>query len=209
MRDDALRKKQQQETRRRLLAAARDLYLAKGYDRTSLGAVARAAGVTTGAVYANFEGKADLFLTVLEERADELFDVRLADIDACPTLAGKLRRLGAHYARRLEGDRLGVPLHLDLVNRAAADEAIRRRLAARLELLHARVRERLGPYLAEHLPPSVPVDDVVTAAIALVDGYMMHQVITGDGQGVSRLFEHLARLGALFEGVDPGGGDST
>lgn len=197
------RKQRQIETRRRLLAAARGLYLEKGYDGTSLAAVARAAGLTTGAVYANFEGKADLFLCVLEAQAAELLDHRLADIDACPTLAGKLRRLGAHYARRLEGDRLGVPLHLDLVNRAATDETIRRRLAAQLEGLHARIAERLGPYLAEHLPPSVPLDDVVTAAIALVDGYMMHQVITGDGQGVTRLFEHLARLGALFDAQGP------
>lgn len=45
----------------RLLLAAKDEFLKKGYEAASLGAICRAAGVTTGALYKRYEGKEDLF----------------------------------------------------------------------------------------------------------------------------------------------------
>lgn len=47
-------------TRERLLRAAYDLLVANGYQATTVQAVARRAGLTTGAIYANFGGKQDL-----------------------------------------------------------------------------------------------------------------------------------------------------
>jgi AcrR family transcriptional regulator len=50
-----------------LLATAEELFLSGGYAATSVDTVASAAGYTTGAVYSNFGGKADLFIAVLEQ----------------------------------------------------------------------------------------------------------------------------------------------
>ena len=47
-------------TRDRLLAAAYELLIANGYQATTLQAVARRAGLTTGAIYAHFGGKQEL-----------------------------------------------------------------------------------------------------------------------------------------------------
>src|SRR5688572_12463212 len=47
-------------TRDRLLSAAYDLLVARGYQATTVQAVAREAGLTTGAIYANFGGKQEL-----------------------------------------------------------------------------------------------------------------------------------------------------
>lgn len=47
-------------TRDRLLHAAYDLLVERGYQATTLQAVARQAGLTTGAIYANFGGKQEL-----------------------------------------------------------------------------------------------------------------------------------------------------
>src|SRR4051794_27141735 len=58
-------------TRERLLATAEDVFFsANGYGATSVEAIAAAAGYTTGAIYSNFGGKADLFLAVLERVAE-------------------------------------------------------------------------------------------------------------------------------------------
>ena len=66
-------------TRGRLLETAEAMFLSSGYADTSVDAVAHAAGYTTGAVYSNFGGKADLFLAVLESQtAAELAAVRAA-----------------------------------------------------------------------------------------------------------------------------------
>src|SRR4051812_2616803 len=68
-----------QVTRARLLAAAEEMFLARGFTGTTVDAVAADAGYTTGAVYSNFGGKADLFLAVLEQAAEaELAAVRAA-----------------------------------------------------------------------------------------------------------------------------------
>ncbi|MBU2963642.1 TetR/AcrR family transcriptional regulator [Citreicella sp. C3M06] len=60
------RKQAAQRTRDRLIEAAETLFGARGYNATSLDAIAAEAGYTKGAVYANFPGKEALFLAVLE-----------------------------------------------------------------------------------------------------------------------------------------------
>ena len=55
-------------TRGRLLEAAYELLAARGYQATTVQAVAQRAGLTTGAIYANFGGKQDLVVhAVLDE----------------------------------------------------------------------------------------------------------------------------------------------
>src|SRR4051794_3473016 len=57
-------------TRERLLATAEDVFFTHGYGDTSVDGLAAAAGYTTGAIYSNFGGKADLFLAILERVAE-------------------------------------------------------------------------------------------------------------------------------------------
>ena len=55
-------------TRDRLLVAAYELLIINGYQATTLQAVARRAGLTTGAIYAHFGGKQELMAhAVLDE----------------------------------------------------------------------------------------------------------------------------------------------
>ena len=53
-----------ERTRASLLEAARALVREKGHERTTLEAVARRAGMTTGAIYGNFKNREDLFLAL-------------------------------------------------------------------------------------------------------------------------------------------------
>jgi AcrR family transcriptional regulator len=65
---------QGEETRAALLTAARELFGGAGYAATSLDEVAARAGVTKGALYHHFRGKADLFLAVYEQVKREISD---------------------------------------------------------------------------------------------------------------------------------------
>lgn len=56
------------ETRRRVLDAAYDVFAEHGIAASSLRDVARAAGLTKGAIYSSFTGKDELVLTLMEER---------------------------------------------------------------------------------------------------------------------------------------------
>ena len=53
------------ETRSRILDAAERVFSRRGVSRTSLDDIARAAGVTRGAIYWHFKDKADLFGAML------------------------------------------------------------------------------------------------------------------------------------------------
>src|ERR687894_2211734 len=59
-------------TRAALVAAARRLFAERGYAAVGTPEVVAAAGVTRGALYHQFEGKADLFLAVYEAVEQEL-----------------------------------------------------------------------------------------------------------------------------------------
>lgn len=53
-----------ERTRAKLLEAARQLVREKGYEHTTLEAVAKRAGMTTGAIYGNFKNREELFVAL-------------------------------------------------------------------------------------------------------------------------------------------------
>ena len=54
------------ETRAQLLEAAADVFAARGYDGASISAISEAAGLSSGAIYAHYTSKAELFVAVLD-----------------------------------------------------------------------------------------------------------------------------------------------
>jgi AcrR family transcriptional regulator len=68
------REAQGDATRLALVSAARELFGQKGYAATSLDDVAAQAGVTKGALYHHFDGKANLFQEVYEQVMREVSD---------------------------------------------------------------------------------------------------------------------------------------
>lgn len=61
-----------QRTRQALISAAKALFTAHGYADATVRSIARATGMSTGAVFANFADKADLFAEVLANDHDAL-----------------------------------------------------------------------------------------------------------------------------------------
>jgi AcrR family transcriptional regulator len=62
------RLERQQQTRDELLDSATRLFASRGFGGASIDEIATAAGYTSGAIYANFAGKEDLFLSAFEEQ---------------------------------------------------------------------------------------------------------------------------------------------
>ncbi len=64
-------------TRERLIDAAAQVFAEKGYDRAGVQEISRRAGLTTGAIYGRFGGKAELLQAAIDSRTtdelDELF----------------------------------------------------------------------------------------------------------------------------------------
>ena len=60
-----------EETRQRLLATAADVFARLGYERASIAQIASDAGLSTGAIYAHYAGKAELFVATLRAHAEQ------------------------------------------------------------------------------------------------------------------------------------------
>src|SRR5919112_806301 len=61
-----------QQTRAKVLAAARRLFSEEGYEGATIRDIAAAAGMSTGAVFANFTDKSDLFREIMQDDMEAL-----------------------------------------------------------------------------------------------------------------------------------------
>jgi AcrR family transcriptional regulator len=129
----ARRDEQAHETRLRIIRAARELFVSKGYGRTTLAEIAREAGVAVETVYAAFGNKATLLRQTwyVVSRGDEkdvpLFD--RAEMQAIldePDLAIRVRR---HAAFVTTTNRRMGPLTAALEGAAASEPAAAEMLA--------------------------------------------------------------------------------
>lgn len=109
------RAQQRRRTEERILAAARQMFADLGYDRTTIRAVARAAGVDAGLVMHYFGSKDELFARAAEVPADDFPGGGSAD-EVAEALLGSL-------ARRLDSEPVAslAVLRSMLTNADAAD----------------------------------------------------------------------------------------
>lgn len=78
------------ETRARILEAARHKFAAHGYESTSNRALAKDAGLTTGAIYHYFDSKLDIYVAVYDEAQRHVFTRFQAAIEGERTFKGQL-----------------------------------------------------------------------------------------------------------------------
>ena len=63
----------------RLLEAAAQVFAERGYDKAGVAEIARRAGVTTGAIYARYPGKAELLVEAIDPHAGDELEILFAD----------------------------------------------------------------------------------------------------------------------------------
>jgi AcrR family transcriptional regulator len=117
-------------TRDRLVAAAIQVFVEQGYEQARVQDIARAAGLTTGAIYANFRDKRELLLAAIASRFESEVETMFDAAEHTPP-RDLLAVLGARIAFR-DDDR---PLLLDAVVAGERDDALR-------ELLQGAVSQR-------------------------------------------------------------------
>ena len=90
-------------TRQKVLDAARTLFAERGYEPATIRDIAKGAGMSTGAVFANFQDKAELFEAVLSEDLAKLAETLRTAAAAESTLRARLlAALTAGYHGSLE-----------------------------------------------------------------------------------------------------------
>jgi AcrR family transcriptional regulator len=143
------RSEQQARTRARLIEAAAKVFARRGFDAASVEEIAEEAGYSHGAVYSNFDGKADLFLAVFEDymaqRVRELADTQAALAPDAP-LEVRARALADQWMDRLARDRDSFVLHMEFLTHAGRDQELAERFGTRSSAM----RDALARYIAQY-----------------------------------------------------------
>ena len=158
-------KDEAQETRNRILDAAERVFSDHGVSRTSLDDVAKAAGVTRGAIYWHFKDKSDLFAAMVNRvtlpmeamvarSSDESLADPLASLKECAVTCLKRTATDPQCQRVFDvvthkceylGEMAGVARRISSIQKGCVDrseQAIRN--AVRRRLLPASVNPRLA-----------------------------------------------------------------
>ena len=155
---------------KRLLGAAIDIFAERGLDKAGVAAIARRAGVTTGAIYSRWAGKQEMLLDALDlVMTAELSQLLTADGDA--SVADILESLGADLLVR-EG--ATDALLMEAVSAAHRDPEFRTMLNIRF----AEQEERLAVMVDQGkatgvIDPALPTDAVVALCHAISLGFVV------------------------------------
>jgi AcrR family transcriptional regulator len=99
-----LRKARQARTREALLDAAARVFARRGYAKAGLEEIAEEAGYSTGAVYSNFSGKDELFLTMVDRQISRETEQLVDVVRGAETVEERLRVGAAQWMDFLRRD---------------------------------------------------------------------------------------------------------
>jgi AcrR family transcriptional regulator len=185
-----LRERKKRETREALTRAAHELFVDRGYEETTLGEIADAAGVSTRTIFAYFPGKEDILFATVQT----MLDAVVAALADRPTGTDALAALREFI---LSSEHQKTELDCKLGELIAADPTLsshkRARIAQLQEVLAAAIADDLGvgpddlrPQVAaasltaafevlerqERDPSAVPTSEEIAAAIEPVISFV-------------------------------------
>lgn len=162
--------------RTRLLAAAAEVFAEKGYDGARVGEIARRAGLTTGAIYANFSGKAELLLEAIRHLSAFELDEIVAVIASATDPLDAIVAMGSELATRGADER--EPLLIEALVAVRRDAQVREAMRGLVE-----DRERLFSTLVEQARARGEIDDGIDTAtvtrfsFALAFGFLLFEAM--------------------------------
>jgi len=178
------RAEQQAQTRARLIDAAARVFAQRGFQAASVEEIAEEAGYSHGAVYSNFDGKADLFLAVFEDymaqRVRELAETQAGLAEDAP-LEVRARALADQWMDRLARDRESFVLHMEFVAHADRDPELARRFGTRSAAMRQAVSRYIVQYQHEaEAELAMPADDLALILRALGIGLAIEWLVSPD-----------------------------
>ena len=127
------RQDRKERTRAEIVAAAREVFLHRGFHGASLEEISEQAGYTKGAVYSNFAGKDELFLAVFDAHAAGRARAYTQAAAGAATLEEGLQALSREMTTGAQADPRWVPVLIEFWTHASRQEALRRQVSERHE----------------------------------------------------------------------------
>lgn len=127
---ERVRRQPRAQTREQLLHAAERVFAQRGFHGASVENISREAGLSTGALYSNFAGKEELFLSLYEERVERRRRELRAAVDEAGGGAAGLASAAASVGEAFEQDADWFLLYFEFALYAARDRDFAQRFGA-------------------------------------------------------------------------------
>jgi AcrR family transcriptional regulator len=172
------RQESQARTRTLLLEVAASEFLAQGYHSTSLERVAETAGFSKGAVYANFAGKEELCLAVLENHYFGLLQKFVGEFAAGgDTIEDRLAVLERWWEVLLADEEWQL-LALEFAVQTRHNKKIQAQLVERERMVRGAVTALLSQQIRQlGVTPVLPPDQLGIVLVAVVGGIAVQRLL--------------------------------
>lgn len=169
-------------TRARLVDAAAAVFSEKGFDGAGVQEIARRAGMTTGAIYGRFTGKAELLREAIESRSNDELDELFNQHRFEGHVSDVIRVAGAHLVQRCEPEaHTGNALLLEAFVAARRDPEIAVVVKGILADRAARLAEIIDAAKADgSFDPAVDTDAAVRFSHAVGLGFLLYDALELD-----------------------------
>ncbi len=170
----------EQAVRDRILKAARQVFVEKGFSRTSVDDVVAACGMSVGAIYNYFPNKDELIRACIDAANRDETNAILADAQAAATLAERVdRAIGGWWKYTIDAPG-GAAFLAEAWGEASRRPVIRELMAVRFEraVTTASLLLRQGMASGE-LPADLEVEPLARTFAAMLDGLVVEYVISG------------------------------
>lgn len=158
-------------TREQVLEAAARTFPKHGYHAASVEEIADEAGLSTGAVYSNFESKAELFLALYERYMNDHIESLEQAVSGGTTLQDQIAGAGGQWLESLRRDPDWLLLDIEFWTYAVRDRELRDRYAA--------IYRRLGDTAARLVEQATTSFGLELSATPEELGKMINALATG------------------------------
>jgi AcrR family transcriptional regulator len=163
-------------TTARLIGAAAEVFAERGYDGAGVAEIARRAGLTTGAIYSRFSGKAELLAEAVRACSADEFDQLFAEHAFRGGAADILGTVGTHLVTRAPDP--GHALLLEAFVAARRDPEVAAVLREHLAERASRMAALIDASKANgEIDPAVDTAAVVHFAHAVGLGFLLYEAI--------------------------------
>ena len=189
-------------TANRLIAAASQVFAEKGYDGAGVAEIARRAGLTTGAIYSRFRGKAELLCAAIQATVPDEFDELFAEHAFDGRAKDILHTVGAHLVTRPSESAQGMLLEAFVAARRDPE------VAALLKANFDDRRERLAALIEAGkatglIDPELDTYSIVHFAHAVGLGFLAYDAIGATQPDPDAWEAVIARVVAALDPADP------
>ena len=199
--------KKGEKRRSELLDAALELFGTRGYHATTMDDIAAAVGTGKGTVYWYWPGKEDIFADLVRIKFEAYGEALNRAVSMQVPAPEKLLLLVAEMSRLMEKYRKFCKLIFLLISdqRERFNPAIHESISRYYETFHQVIAHIVAQGQAEgSLRPGLDSDHVASLLIAVLDGIIMQEALTGASQSLEVLGASL--LGIFRQGLYINGG---